>query len=356
MAVIKPQRPLMGIDMNTGASQPATGKPARPTGGFSGRPTRPGGLPFNPGQQTANPAKPGRTGGNMGTGAATPTRPMPGWGDLTGGIDAGKGGKTRPGAATPIRPMPGWGDLTGGIDAGKGGKTRPGMTGKQGTTPVMPTLKPGEIATPEQMRQMAEAMYNPAYQQALDSLSAQETSLGTQRTRMQEDTNRTVTDEMIKRGMGRSDQFGDRLTQGLADVEQDYLSALENIGTQRNTLGATYEQSVKAGMLDLMKYYEGMRQFNADMALREKAMKGGGGGGRGGGGGFTGLDAQGNYLINGVIVRPASTNADWADRGGEDSTSSGGQIGKPTYTTTPKRPTTGMDMNFGKPLLRNIRR
>lgn len=149
------------------------------------------------------------------------------------------------------------------------------------TTPAFPELNPGELMTPEQMRQYAEALYNPAYQQALDALTAQEGSLGTQRDRMREDTNKNVTDEMIKRGLGRSTVYSDRLVQGLADVEQDYLSALEGINTQRSTLGATKEQNVNAQMLALMQMNEQIRQFNEDLALRKKAMRGGGGGSTG---------------------------------------------------------------------------
>jgi hypothetical protein len=153
---------------------------------------------------------------------------------------------------------------------------------------------------------MAEAMYNPAYKQALDELTSQETTLGTERDRMRIDTEKMITDEMIKRGMGRSTNYSDRLTQGLADVEQDYMAAINNLGTQKGTLAANYQQQVNAGELNLLQYFEGIRQFNEQMKKRAGSI----GGSKSGTAGFTGYDDAGNQWANGVLVKAAPTKTD----------------------------------------------
>lgn len=164
------------------------------------------------------------------------------------------------------------------------------------------------IPTDEEIRTQAESLYNPAYQSILDTLSASASSIETQYTRDVSDADKLLTqtladtklsveNSLLKRGMGRSTRAAYEVTAGLADVnasaeeylaqlQEDKATALANIETQRLTETASYEQNVSAKVLDLMQYYESVRQFNEQMALAEKelALAYGGGGGGGGGG------------------------------------------------------------------------
>lgn len=190
--------------------------------------------------------------------------------------------------------------------------------------------------TQDELRAQAEAVYNPAYEATVNSLNAQKTSLATTKQRTLADysdyvdkklksTEKTLNDSLIKRGMGRSDRGTYEITQGLADVnaeaqesiaeiEQDYQSNISNIDTQLSTAAATKEQNVSAKLLDLMQYYESVRQFEKEYALKEAALNSSGGGGGGGPntGPVTGGDEDtyintttGKYYINGKQVTAA---------------------------------------------------
>ena len=172
-----------------------------------------------------------------------------------------------------------------------------------------PAATPAYTAPSEaDLRAQAEAIFNPAYQQAVDALTAQQGTLTTRYNRATEDygnyidrllkdTQGSIEDSLIKRGMGRSTRAAYEVTEGLADVNrgaqeylaeigQDYADNLAQLDTQRSTLAATKEQNIQSKILDLMQYQESIRQFNEDLAFRQKQLdlasqssSGGGGGG-----------------------------------------------------------------------------
>ena len=183
--------------------------------------------------------------------------------------------------------------------------------------------------TADDLRSQAEAVYNPAYEATVNSLNAQKTSLATTKQRTLADysdyvdkklksTEKTLNDSLIKRGMGRSDRGTYEITQGLADVnaeaqesvaeiEQDYQSNISNIDTQLATAAATKEQNVSAKLLDLMQYYESVRQFEKEYALKEASLGSSGGGGGSSGGYTTAATASSIYGNKGTGYAGAST-------------------------------------------------
>lgn len=202
-------------------------------------------------------------------------------------------------------------------------------------TPAPATTPTYTVPTEEELRKQAEAIFDPAYQQALDALAAQESTLTTRFGRAKEDygnyidrllkdTQQGIEDSLIKRGMGRSTRAAYEVTEGLANVnrgaqeylselEQDYADSLKQLDTQRSTLAATREQNIQSKILDLMQYYESVRQFNEDLALRQRQLElasqgSSRGGGGGGGGSRSALTAEDIY---GMTQQPnnAGTNA-----------------------------------------------
>ncbi len=164
------------------------------------------------------------------------------------------------------------------------------------------------IPADAQLRAEAESIYNPGYQQAIDALTQNANTISTRYGRTVEDygdyidktlkdTQLAIENSLLKRGMGRSSRAAYEVTTGLADVnqnaqeqyaewEQDYQDRIAAINTQKQTLAGTKEQNIQSKVLELKQYYETIRQFNEQMALKEKelalAAKSGGSGGGGG--------------------------------------------------------------------------
>jgi hypothetical protein len=151
------------------------------------------------------------------------------------------------------------------------------------------------IPSEMERRRQAEALYNPAYQQTIDSISAQRASTDTRYTNQANEykryideqlgeTENAVLDAMIKRGMGRSSRAAYELSTALADVqeqgnqylgdlEEQRLDILNSLDAQASTAASTYEQQVAAKILDLNQYWEGVRQFNEQQAARERELE-----------------------------------------------------------------------------------
>ena len=194
--------------------------------------------------------------------------------------------------------------------------------------------------TDDELRQQALNMYNPTYQAQVNSLNQNESALSTTYNRtladygtyvnnMLKTTQQSAEDSLVKRGMGRSDEGTYEITKGLADVnaaaqkdykqmQEDYLTNTQNIESQKNVLAGSLEQNVQSQIMNLKQYYEGIRQFNEEMAYKEQALKKSGGGG--GGSSKTGISAvdvfngtnsptyrttDGQYVVNGKPANAA---------------------------------------------------
>lgn len=142
--------------------------------------------------------------------------------------------------------------------------------------------------TDEEITAQAEALYNPEYQTSLDTITSQETAQETQKTRKLEDYDKYITqlladtqlsveNSLLKRGMGRSTRAAYEISEGLADVnetaqegiadiEEDYDTNMADLATQKATLASTYAQNVAAYKLQLMQVYENIREFEKELA------------------------------------------------------------------------------------------
>ena len=192
------------------------------------------------------------------------------------------------------------------------------LPGAQAAAPAAPAATnpatPGSGILPSEadIRAQAEAMFEPAFKQsmvAIDSaLQTYDTRYGQNLTDynkyvddLMQTTEQSILDSAIKRGMGRSSRTTYEMSEALAgigneaqtyrrNIEQDRMDFLNQLEGQRMALTQTKQDSVMNQVMQLNQYYESVRQFNEQMALREKELslmsnKGGGGGG-GGGGGF----------------------------------------------------------------------
>lgn len=152
------------------------------------------------------------------------------------------------------------------------------------------------VPTDEEIRAEAEALYNPEYETNVNSLNQQATTYTTLYERSLadyqdyiaktlEDTQLSIENSLLKRGMGRSSRAAYEVTTGLADVNQegqdylaelaaDYQTNMAGIDTQLATLASTKEQNIAAAMLDLKQYYEGIREFEAQLAASSSGSSG----------------------------------------------------------------------------------
>jgi LysM repeat protein len=286
---------------------------------------------------------------------------------------------------------------SGTVSGNKASTDMPKTTTRTTAAPASSTPSDADI------RAQAEAVYDPAYQQAVDALTASGNDLTTRHSREHEDydtyvnkllkdTEQNINDSLIKRGMGRSTQGIHEVTEGLAGVnkqaqdyvaelDEDYETGLKNLDTQKQTLAATREQNIQSKILDLRQYYESVRQFNEqqaqreaelaaqqdlsereltleekqaqdEQALREReleleeqklalASQSSSGGGGGGSRARSGVTAESIYNSgNGA-------NANVSERGFSSSTQSSGQISKPTYKSQQPQNRTYYDRTTG---------
>lgn len=176
--------------------------------------------------------------------------------------------------------------------------TVPDIAAAAASTASTATATTGSAAattTPDaDLQAQAEALYNPEYEATVNALTANEQALTTQYDReladysqyidqKLADTQLSVENSLLKRGMGRSTRAAYEVTQGLADVNAesqenvaeltaDYNTNLADLATQKTTLAATKAQNVAAKLLELKQWQESVRQFNAELALSEKEL------------------------------------------------------------------------------------
>lgn len=160
----------------------------------------------------------------------------------------------------------------------------------------------GQVMSDMEINDLAKQLYTPQYNQAVQSVNNQHDNAiltldnamadyesGVDEAR--DDAQQRIRNEMIKKGMGRSDYSSDRLAQAFADIGEEVANYQKQIDAQKLAatnqrsdalalLAADFEANVSNKAFDIRNQQTSMWQWQKEFDLALQNMsKGGGGGG-----------------------------------------------------------------------------